>query len=94
VLASCEATTYAELAAKKRPGSQAVMVGSVTIVIVGGLILVWFLSHPFRDEMGSIKPTAMERTLDEFANDPAFRRESSLPHLCDAEGRPELPAAS
>jgi hypothetical protein len=44
--------------------------------------------------MGSIKPTAMERTLDEFANDPAFRRESSLPYLCDAEGRPELPAAS
>lgn len=70
--------------------SQAVMVGSVTIVIVGGLILVYFLSHPFGDAMGSIRPTAMERTLREFQTDPAFRRESSLPIICDAEGRPTL----
>jgi hypothetical protein len=76
--------------ARERFISQAVMVGSVTIVIVGGLLLVWFLSHPFRDQMGSIKPTAMERTLDEVQTDPAFRRESSLPFLCDAHGRPEV----
>jgi len=68
--------------------SQAVMVGSVTIVTVGGLLLVYFLSHPFNDQMGSIKPTAMERTLNEFQTDPAFRRESSLPIICDAQGRP------
>lgn len=69
--------------------SQAVMVGSVTIVIVGGLILVYFLSHPFRDQLGSITPSAMQRTLDELQTDPAFRRESSLPLTCDAEGRPQ-----
>ena len=40
--------------------------------------------------MGSIRPTAMERTLREFQTDPAFRRESSLPIICDAEGRPTL----
>jgi hypothetical protein len=68
--------------------SQAVMVGSVTVVMVGGLILVYFLSHPFEDEMGSIKPTAMERTLRELQTDPAFSRESSLPLACDAQGRP------
>jgi len=70
--------------------SQAVMVGSVTVVIVGGLILVYFLSHPFGDAMGSLKPTAMERTLREFQTDPAFHRENSLPIICDAEGRPNL----
>jgi Protein of unknown function (DUF4239) len=69
--------------------SQAVMVGSVTIVIVGGLILIYFLSHPFQDQMGSIKPSAMERTLTEIQTDPAFSRESSLPLACDAEGRPQ-----
>jgi hypothetical protein len=74
--------------------SQAVMVGSVTVVIVGGLLLVWFLSHPFRDQMGSIKPTVMERTLNEFQTDPAFGREASLPSLCDAEGRPTVATTS
>jgi hypothetical protein len=74
--------------------SQAVMVGSVTVVMVGGLILVWFLSHPYRDEMGSIKPTAMERTLDQLYTDPAFRREESLPLTCDADGSPHVSAPS
>jgi hypothetical protein len=73
--------------------SQAVMVGSVTVVIVGGLILIWFLSHPYRDEMGSIKPTSMERTLGEIQTDPTFRRESSLSPACDADGRPTTTAS-
>src|SRR5262249_11819929 len=70
--------------------SQAVMVGSVTIVMVGGLLLVYFLSHPFQDAMGSIQPTAMERTLNELQTDPTFRREGSLPIACDQEGRPHI----
>jgi Protein of unknown function (DUF4239) len=74
--------------------SQAVMVGSVTVVMVGGLLLVWFLSHPFRNEMGSIKPSAMERTLTELQTDPSFRRESSLPLPCDTDGRPHVSATS
>jgi hypothetical protein len=67
--------------------SQAVMVGSVTVVVAGGLLLIWFLSHPFGDQMGSIKPAAMERTLVELQRDPAFT-ESGLPATCDADGRP------
>jgi len=74
--------------------SQAVMVSSVTIVIVGGLILVSFLSHPFRNAMGGIKPTAMERTLHEIQTDPSFARESSLPLTCDQDGRPDTSATS
>jgi hypothetical protein len=69
--------------------SQAVMVGSITIVIVGGLLLIYFLSHPFHDAMGSIRPSAMERTLHELQTDPAFSRERTLPTTCDAEGRPQ-----
>jgi hypothetical protein len=74
--------------------SQAVMVGSVTIVMVGGLILIYFLSHPFGNQMGSIQPTAMERTLNELQTDPAFRRESSLPLACDAQGKPTVAISS
>jgi hypothetical protein len=75
-------------------GPFAVILASVTIVMVGGLILIWFLSHPFRDQMGSIKPSSMERTLDELQTDPTFRRESSLALHCDAEGRPSAAATS
>lgn len=96
VLGALGVLTYVVLFADpaERFVSQAVMVGSVTVVMVGGLILVWFLSHPFRNEMGSIKPTAMERTLNELQTDPAFRRESSLPLTCDAQGRPHASISS
>jgi hypothetical protein len=66
--------------------SQAVMVGSTTVILVGGMILVWFLSHPYRDQLGSIKPTAMERTLDELDNDPEFAV-AGQEAPCDSEGR-------
>jgi hypothetical protein len=96
VLGALTVLTYVILFADpaERFFSQAVMVGSVTVVMVGGLILVWFLSHPFRNEMGSIKPTAMERTLNELQTDPAFRRETSLSPNCDADGRPKISISS
>jgi hypothetical protein len=96
VLGAIGVLTYVILFAdpEERFVSQAVMVASVTVVIVGGLILVWFLSHPFRDQMGSVKPSAMERTLTELQTDPTFRRESSLPLHCDADGRPAASATS
>jgi hypothetical protein len=70
--------------------SQAVMVGSTTIVLVGGMILVWFLSHPYRDQLGSIKPSAMERTLDELQNDPEFAVAGQVAP-CDSDGRELAP---
>lgn len=66
--------------------SQALMVGSVVVVVVGGLILVWFLSHPFQGGPGSIQPTAMQHTLRDLQRDPAFA-ERGLPVLCDPAGR-------
>ena len=73
--------------------SQAIMVGAVTVIVVGGLMLVWFLSHPYRDEPGSIRPTAMEKTVSELQTDPAYA-ESGLVTGCDAQGNPLAPGSS
>jgi hypothetical protein len=43
--------------------TQAAMVAAVAIIVVSGLVLVRFLDQPYEDQSGSIKPTAMERTL-------------------------------
>lgn len=72
---------------RERFVSQAVMVGSVTTIIVGGLLLVFFLSHPYRSEPGSIEPKAMRHTIEVIEHDPVFA-EGGFPHRCDAKGRP------
>jgi hypothetical protein len=43
--------------------TQAAMAATVAIIVVSGLVLVRFLDRPYEDKSGSIKPTAMERTL-------------------------------
>ena len=43
--------------------TQAALAAAVAIIVVSGLVLVRFLDKPFEDKSGSIKPTAMERTL-------------------------------
>jgi hypothetical protein len=43
--------------------TQAAMAATVAIIVVSGLVLVRFLDKPYEDKSGSIKPTAMERTL-------------------------------
>jgi hypothetical protein len=43
--------------------TQAAMAAGVAIIVVSGLVLVRFLDKPYEDKSGSIKPTAMERTL-------------------------------
>jgi hypothetical protein len=43
--------------------TQAAMVAAVAIIVVSGLVLVRFLDRPYEGKSGSIKPTAMERTL-------------------------------
>ena len=46
--------------------TQAAMAAAVAIIVVSGLILVRFLDRPYEDKSGSIKPTAMERTLEQM----------------------------
>jgi hypothetical protein len=43
--------------------TQAAMVAGIAIIVVSGLVLVRFLDRPYEGKSGSIKPTAMERTL-------------------------------
>jgi homospermidine synthase len=36
---------------------------AITAMVVAGLLLVWFLDHPYENRSGSIKPDEMERQL-------------------------------
>ena len=49
--------------AEERRLPQASLIAAVAIVVVSGLILVRFLDKPYENKSGSIKPTAMMRTL-------------------------------
>ena len=44
--------------------AQAALIGTVTVIVVAGLLLVWFLDHPYEDQAGSIKPEDMQRAID------------------------------
>ena len=43
---------------------QALLIGSVSAVIAGMLVLLYMLDHPFHDGLGGLEPVAMERTLE------------------------------
>jgi hypothetical protein len=43
--------------------TQAALAAGIAIIVVSGLVLVRFLDKPYADKSGSIKPTAMERSL-------------------------------
>jgi hypothetical protein len=50
--------------AEERRLPQASMIAAVAVVVVSGLVLVRFLDKPYANKSGSIKPTAMMRTLN------------------------------
>jgi hypothetical protein len=47
----------------ERATTQALLMGSVVVVMVGLLLLLQFLDNPYRPGIGSLRPVAMERTL-------------------------------
>jgi hypothetical protein len=47
----------------ERVVTQVLLMGSVTVVVVSSLLLLNFFNHPFGTGVGTLKPTAMERTL-------------------------------
>jgi len=49
--------------------TQAAMAAAIAIIVVSGLVLVRFLDRPYEDKSGSIKPTAMARTLAQMERD-------------------------
>ncbi len=47
----------------ERALTQVLLMSSVTVVVVSSLLLLNFFNHPFGTGVGTLKPTAMERTL-------------------------------
>ena len=62
---------------------QGSLIGAITALVVSGLLLIWFLDHPYENQSGSIKPDEMERQLVIVEAEQA-----SAPQLCDAQGHP------
>jgi Protein of unknown function (DUF4239) len=62
---------------------QASLIAAIASLVVSGLLLIWFLDHPYEDRSGSIKPDEMERQLVIVEAE-----QVSAPRLCDALGHP------
>ena len=67
--------------------TQAVLMGSVAIVVASMLLLISFLDSPFQDGVGGVRPVAMERTLRII--DEALQAVGGTVRLpCDTSGNP------
>lgn len=62
---------------------QMLLIAGVTAIVVAGLLLVWFLDHPYEDHTGGIDPVEMERTVASMHKEAPDLR---LP--CTKEGDP------
>src|SRR5215217_289246 len=67
---------------------QGSLIAAIAALVVSGLLLVWFLDHPYENRSGSIKPDEMERQLVVVE-----REHKDVAAPCDEQGRPlESPA--
>jgi succinate dehydrogenase/fumarate reductase cytochrome b subunit len=66
---------------------QAMLMGSVVLVIVSTLLLLQFLDHPFHKGLGGLRPVAMERTLHVIDVELGASGIKVQPP-CDARGNP------
>jgi hypothetical protein len=62
---------------------QGTLIAAIAAMVVSGLLLVWFLDHPYENRAGSIKPDEMERQLVIIENE-----QSKLTPPCDEAGNP------
>jgi hypothetical protein len=67
---------------------QGSLMAAITILVLSGLLLIWFLDHPYENQTGSIKPDEMQRELVVIEDE-----QSHAPRLCDAQGHPLHPVA-
>jgi hypothetical protein len=63
---------------QERAVIQAGMIAAIAIIVVSGLVLVRFLDKPYEDKSGSIKPTAMERTLAQMEREHRERGQAAI----------------
>jgi Protein of unknown function (DUF4239) len=67
---------------------QGSLIAAIAALVVSGLMLVWFLDHPYENRSGSIKPDEMERQLVIVESE-----HKSVARPCDEGGHPMgLPA--
>jgi hypothetical protein len=71
---------------RERWWTQAVMIGSVTAVVVAGLLVVSFLDQPYLEDGAYIAPTEMATTLRLLEAEVEAGPAALLP--CDEQGRP------
>ena len=57
------ALQFAMVDPRERLSVQCAMVGAVAAIVAAGLIVVYFLDHPYQNHAGGIEPTAMRQTL-------------------------------
>jgi hypothetical protein len=62
---------------------EASLIAAIAALVSAGLLLVWFLDHPYDNQAGSIKPTEMTTSLGIVENE---QRDVVPP--CNAEGEP------
>jgi hypothetical protein len=62
---------------------QGSLIAAITAMVVSGLLLVWFLDHPYENRSGSIKPDEMERQLVIVE-----REHAGVARPCDDSGNP------
>jgi Protein of unknown function (DUF4239) len=62
---------------------QGSLIAAITGLVVAGLLLVWFLDHPYENSSGSIKPAEMERQLVIVEGE-----QRDVPPPCDENGNP------
>jgi hypothetical protein len=67
--------------------TQAVLMGSVVSVIMAMLLLIRFLDSPFHEDVGGVKPVAMERTL-RIIDESLRAVDTRVPTPCDELGNP------
>ena len=65
---------------------QATMMGGVIVLVSSLLLLLSFLDNPYRGDVGALKPTAMQSTLDVLQQDANVVGGVVAP--CDAAGSP------
>ena len=67
--------------------TQAVLMGSVAVVVVSMLLLIAFLNRPFQNGVGGVRPVAMERTL-RIVDQALLAVGGQVQLPCDARGNP------